>query len=312
MTAGVPELVRIPVCISIEVLAFQPRRGFSVGECTNRSPHAVLLRKPTRPRIVVPRSQVVRPTLAVVVLAAVTEGVQVVDAGLVLHAKGVVEIGLDDHALFVRQLDDVTVSIVEVVACLAANARLYQVRAPEVDRGQGVPTVLRDDVPAVYQIHRRDAVHRLDPADTVGVVLVAQVGDDACLVERLRRQLVEAIVGGRLAADGQAVRDLLLGDRVAVGVIRIGRGGQDVALVLQLGEQTVRRVVDVRDGVVFFPCRRQRRAVAPGVIGVGQTRPAGDGLVRQSSEAVIDVGRDGAVQCGFGGPKNDWLLKDSL
>ena len=236
----------------------------------------VFLRKPSRARVVVPRPEVIRPALAVVILAAVAEGVQVVDAGLVLDAEGVVEVRFRDRALFVRQLDDVAVSIVEVVEDVISNARLNQIRAPEVNGRQGIPTVLRDDIPAVYQVHRRDAVHGLHAADAVRVVLIAQVGDNSRLVECLRRQLVEAVVGADFAADGQAVRDLLLRDRVAVGVVGVAGGRQDIALVLQFGEQAVRSVVSVRDGVIRFPRGGQRCAVAPGVVGVGQTRPAGD------------------------------------
>ena len=75
----------------------------------------VFLRKPSRARVVVPCPQVIRPAFAVVVLTAVTEGVQVIDAGLVLDTEGVVEIGLDDRAVLVRQLDNIPVGIVEVV-----------------------------------------------------------------------------------------------------------------------------------------------------------------------------------------------------
>ena len=36
--------------------------------------------------------------------------------------------------------------------------------------------VLRDDIPAVYQVHRGHAVHGLDPADAVRVVLISHHG----------------------------------------------------------------------------------------------------------------------------------------
>ena len=52
----------------------------------------VLLRKPPRPRAVIPRTEVVRAGLTVKILPAVAEGVRVGGIRGLLHAEGVVGI----------------------------------------------------------------------------------------------------------------------------------------------------------------------------------------------------------------------------
>ena len=76
------QLVRALVDL-LRLVAIEPVRRVPVG---------VLLRKPARPRAVIPCAEVVRAGLTVKILPAVAEGIRVGGIRILLHTEGVVGI----------------------------------------------------------------------------------------------------------------------------------------------------------------------------------------------------------------------------
>ena len=144
--------------------------------------------KPAHLGIIVPAVEVIQPRLCIVVVPPVAEGVGVAcrPAVGVLHralAPCVVRIpGHNPAVAGVHQADDITLQVIHVVERIAVADHADAVPLAIVEEPHGALSgLLRQNLTAVEEIFRGDAVDRLAGADTVSVVLiavgVAAVGD---------------------------------------------------------------------------------------------------------------------------------------
>ena len=197
--------------------------------------------KPAHLGIIVPAVEVIQPRLCIVVVPPVAEGVGVAcrPAVGVLHralAPCVVRIpGHNPAVAGVHQADDITLQVIHVVERIAVADHADAVPLAIVEEPNGALSgLLRQNLTAVEEILRGDAVDRLARSYPVGVIGEAQrlrvLGRSGQAPARpvkapaeIARRVTDGVVGDGLTVVG---RQQITPGAVAVGV---GFGLQDLA-----------------------------------------------------------------------------------
>ena len=162
------------------------------------------LREPAQRRIVVSGSQIVFSGLSVVVLAAVAEGVGVVDVLDLFVAKGIVGVGFGDCAGWIGQVYDIAVGVVEVVILAVASCAANQICAAEIGGINGAAVLLGHHIAAVQQVGDGRQIGLLAGADALRVVAVGI----ACCSSGVK------CFGQKIAVDSMSIGDMIGGDAV--------------------------------------------------------------------------------------------------
>ena len=166
--------------------------------------------------VVVAGAEVVLSGFGIVVLAAVAEGVGVVDILDLFVAEGIVGVGFGDCAGSIGQVDHIAVGVVEVIAGFVIACATNQICTAEIGGINGAAVLLGHHIAAVQQVGDGRQIGLLAGADALRVVAIGigAVGiGGAC-------QLVEVVVG--IAGIGSAADGF--GQHVAVGIMSIADG----------------------------------------------------------------------------------------
>ena len=127
----------------------------------------VLLRKSSDARVIVPRTEVVRPALYIEIFSAVTEGVGVGTHAVFFVAESIVVVGLRLRSGGADKAHHVPVGVEGVVfscACGAGN----QICATKVRGRKRVILQFGNNVPAVQQVARQRVPRQLRRTDKGG------------------------------------------------------------------------------------------------------------------------------------------------
>ena len=201
----------------------------------------VRINKPAHLGIIVPAVEVIQSRLGIVVISPIAEGIGVAccPAVGVLHravAPCVVRIpGHNPAVAGVHQADDITLQVIHVVERIAVADHADAVPLAIVEEPHGALSgLLRQNLTAVEEILRGDAVDRLARPYAVGVVGKAERIFVLCCTRKLSalpshipaeiaRRVTDGVVGDGLTVVG---RQQITPGAVAVGV---GFGLQDLA-----------------------------------------------------------------------------------
>ena len=266
--------------------------------------HNILVRidKPAHLRIIVPAVEVIQSRLGIVVISPIAEGIGVAccPAVGVLHraiAPCVVRIpGHNPAVAGVHQADDITLQVIHVVERIAVADHADAVPLAIVEEPNGALSgLLRQNLTAVEEILRGDAVDRLARSYPVGVIGEAQrlrvLGRSGQAPARpvkapaeIARRVTDGVVGDGLTVVG---RQQITPGAVAVGVA-----------------DRMERRAKLAGGVVIFALTQD---IAAGIIFVGKRLTLRHAVVANQlvftivgilfAQRIVFIG----LPCAFGG-----------
>ena len=268
--------------------------------CIRRS-ICIRIDEPAVGKVIVPALEVVKARFAVVIVAAVTQGIDVPDEGGIrglfavstMHgivAPRAVVVRRDERAVRVQQRNDIALRVEDVVVELRCLAVLVdhgeRLVAVVVDKLEGlIAPLLTHDLAGERGVVVRRAIDRFAGADTghivgVGNVLAVDRRGGKLPSLRPREGIVLAVVVRDRVAGGREVARLALA--FVEDVLRRA-AGRDAR------EQVRPRGVRVAEGLCGRAVFRNTPDVARRVVGIAEGRAAAVDLGRKLTQRVVGI-----------------------
>ena len=196
--------------------------------------------------VIVSGPEIVGPSLLVIILPGVAEGVGIGGDRVFLVAIGVILIGLGDGAFVIGEIRHIPVAIVQIIAAAVLGDQIHAVDILAQNRAA---LEIQNNIVPIIEMLRHNTAGGLGEPQTGGQIIIGR-----CYATHGNLlQFAEGIVGiidGRSGGSG-----VFLGEGT-VAVVGIGGGAGGAALGLGLGGEPVGEVVSVgcgaRDSLDFL------------------------------------------------------------